>query len=50
MAREITTTGSKLVSTLMKEFNKNFPYLRLGIFPPEEKKLLQRVGVFPELT
>jgi hypothetical protein len=31
MAREITTTGSKKVGTLMKEFNKNYPYLRLKI-------------------
>jgi hypothetical protein len=44
MAREITTTGSKLVSTLMKEFNKNFPYLRLGIFPPEAKKIVAKGG------
>jgi hypothetical protein len=44
MAREITTTGSKLVSTLMKEFNQNFPYLRLGIFPPEAKKIVAKGG------
>ena len=31
MAREITTTGSKKVSTLMKEFNNHFPFLRLSI-------------------
>lgn len=31
MAREITSTGSKKVGTLMKEFNKNYPYLRLKI-------------------
>jgi hypothetical protein len=31
MAKEITTTGSKKVGTLMKEFNKNYPYLRLKI-------------------
>ncbi len=40
MAREITTTGSKKVKTLMKEFNKNFPYLRLRIYSyetPEER-------------
>jgi hypothetical protein len=32
MAREITTTGSKKIKTLMKEFNENFPYLRLRIY------------------
>ena len=42
MAREITTTGSKLVSTLMKEFNANFPYLRLKICPPESKALVAK--------
>lgn len=31
MAREVTTTGSKKLKTLMKEFNKHFPYLRLNI-------------------
>ena len=42
MAREITTTGSKLVSTIMKEFNANFPYLRLKICPPESKALVAK--------
>lgn len=42
MAREITTTGSKLVSTLMKEFNANYPYLRLKICPPESKALVAK--------
>jgi len=37
MAREITTTGSKKVATLMKEFNTNYPYLRLFIAPFTEK-------------
>lgn len=40
MAREITTTGSKKVATLMKEFSANFPYLRLKICPPESKQLV----------
>lgn len=31
MAREVTTTGSKKLKTLMKEFNEHFPYLRLNI-------------------
>lgn len=29
---EITVNGNKKIETLMKEFNKKFPYLRLGIF------------------
>lgn len=29
---EISVTGNKKIDTLRKEFNKKFPYLRLGIF------------------
>lgn len=29
---EISVTGNKKIETLKKEFNKKFPYLRLGIF------------------
>ena len=42
MAREITTTGSKKVATIQKEFNVHFPYLRLKICPPEAKKLVAK--------
>jgi hypothetical protein len=31
-AVEISVTGNKKIGTLMKEFNKHFPYIRLGIF------------------
>ena len=31
-ATEISVTGNKKIETLRKEFNKKFPYLRLGIF------------------
>jgi hypothetical protein len=31
MARKITTTGSKKLATLMKEFNSHFPFLRLTV-------------------
>jgi hypothetical protein len=31
MAREVTTTGSKKLKTLMKQFNEHFPYLRLHL-------------------
>ena len=41
MAKEITTTGSKKLKTLMKEFNEQYSYLRLGIydFSAKEKVL-----------
>jgi hypothetical protein len=42
MAREITTTGSKKVATLQKEFNAHFPYLRLKICPIEAKELVKK--------
>ena len=29
---EITVSGNKKIETLQKEFNKKFPYIRLGIF------------------
>ena len=31
-ATEISVTGNKKIETLRKEFNKKFPYLRLGIY------------------
>jgi len=36
MAREITTTGSKKISTFLQEFNDHFPYLTLEITPYSE--------------
>jgi hypothetical protein len=54
MAREITTTGSKKVATLQKEFNAHFPYLRLKICPPEARELVKNgktiTGVDTSLT
>jgi hypothetical protein len=50
MAREITTTGSKLVSTLMKEFNQNFPYLILVIGPIDSKGFIHQVDVSKKLS
>lgn len=37
MAREVSTNGRKKVETLYKEFNANFPYLTLRIYPFTEK-------------
>ena len=31
MAREVTTTGSKKLKTLKKQFNEYFPFIRLSI-------------------
>lgn len=31
-ATEISVSGNKKIGTLQKEFNKKFPYIRLGIF------------------
>ena len=42
MAREVTTTGSKKLKTLMKEFNDNFPYLRIKIISSEMAKKAER--------
>jgi len=38
MAKEITTTGSKKLKTLMLEFNEQYLYLRLGIFDLSAKQ------------
>jgi len=38
MAREVTTTGSKKLKTLKKEFNDHFPYLRINIHSSKEAK------------
>ena len=35
MAREVSTNGRKKISTLMKEFNANFPYLRINLHSSE---------------
>jgi len=38
MAREVTTTGSKKIKTLYKDFNEHFPYLRLKLLSSTEFK------------
>jgi len=42
MAREISTNGRKKVATLMKEFNANFPYLRIRFYRPEGKAFFDK--------
>jgi len=38
MGTEITTTGSKKIKTLSKQFNEKFPYLRLNLHPSSSKQ------------
>ncbi|MDA9968479.1 hypothetical protein N9E63_00550 [Polaribacter sp.] len=38
MAREVTTTGSKKIKTLYKQFNEHFPYLSLFLISSAEYK------------
>lgn len=42
MVNEISVSGNKKVETLVKEFNKKFPFIRLGIFPMDAKKLVAK--------
>ena len=37
MPNEISVNGNKKLKTLYKEFNKNFPYIRLRVYPMCEK-------------
>ena len=37
MTNEVSVTGNKKLKTLYKEFNKNFPYISLYVFPLSEK-------------
>ena len=37
MANEISVTGNKKLKTLYKEFNKNFPYISLCVYPLSKK-------------
>lgn len=50
MATEVTVTGNKKVETLMKEFNKKFPYLQLCIFPLSMKNASTKKPVDRSLT
>ena len=50
MAREISTNGRKKVSTLMKEFNANFPYLLMHIGSMDSKKIFHRCDISKTLS
>ena len=45
MAREVSTNGRKKVETLYKEFNANFPFLCLRIYPFSEKEKSTKGGI-----
>lgn len=34
----ITVSGNKKIETLQKEFNKKFPYIRIGVFPSDARR------------
>ena len=50
MARIISTNGRKNVSTLMKEFNENFPYLLMHIGSMDSKKTFHRCDMSKTLS
>lgn len=50
-ANEISVTGNKKIGTLQKEFNKKFPFIRLGIFysyAREQVKKGEAITCIPE--
>ena len=42
MAREVTTTGSKKLKTLMKQFNEHFPFLSIHFYSSEMAKKAEK--------
>ena len=42
MAREVTTTGSKKLKTLMKQFNEHFPFLSIHFHSSEMAKKAEK--------
>lgn len=49
MAEGISVSGNKKVETLVKEFNKKYPFIRLGIFPAEAKKIVANGGTIYQI-
>ena len=49
MVREVTTTGSKKLKTIKKEFNKHFPYLSIHFHSSEVAKIAKKGGKLPQL-
>ena len=50
MSREVSTNGRKKVSTLMKEFNANFPYLLMHIGTMDAEKTFHRCDIEKTLS
>ena len=50
MAEGISVSGNKKVETLVKEFNKKYPFIRLGIFPAEAKKIVANGGTITQVN
>ena len=49
MAREVTTTGSKKLKTLKKEFNNHFPYLSIHFHTSHVAEIAKKGGSLPSL-
>ncbi len=49
MAREVTTTGSKKLKTIKKEFNKHTPYLSIHFHSSDVAKIAKKGGSLPQL-
>ena len=49
MAREVTTTGSKKLKTIKKEFNKHFPFLSIHFHSSDVAKIAKKGGSLPQL-
>ena len=50
MAKEISLHGRKKINTLRKEFNESFPYLRLSIFPSDQRDESRKIPFSGEQT
>ena len=44
MAKAISVTGQKKVMTLQKEFNEQYPYIRINVYSLEEKTKRENGG------
>ncbi|MBR5854485.1 MAG: hypothetical protein IKY87_02250 [Paludibacteraceae bacterium] len=44
MAKAISVTGQKKVMTLQKEFNEQYPYIRINVYSLEEKTKREKGG------
>lgn len=47
---EISVSGNKKIATLKKEFNKQFPYLRLSIYDPSMRSASTKIPLSGDKT